>query len=311
MKLRSIQMMLVAFVVTALGALLADCTRAQCATCPAPTIAYHTVAYQPAQPAVAYRPYYGWYPGKLIDRWRSRGLTVAAPATYAAAYAPYSAGYASYVTGYAPQRAAYAPYLTAYAPLTPACNTCTQTVARPIVLRAVVTSGCATCGCEPCGCSTCSSGVGQAVYTEPACSSCAGGTSFATSSGETYAGERTDLPYLPPDPAAGGSSHRAKRIPESGADQDQTGAGELGQEKPDPAPEDDSGARSKFYFGVPPLEEPSDRTAARRADSRGPTVDVWKAVYRKPVHSSMKRVSQTRSQAGIDAEGWSAVPPGR
>lgn len=327
------QSKLCGLVVFAMSLLVTDFADAQCSTCAAPTVAYQPVTYQAAQPVVAYRD--RWYLGRALDRWRSRGLsrtvptysTVGytpytasyvpytasyAPATYTAAYRPYTVGYASY----------YRPYVTSYAPLTPACTTCAQTVARPVVLQ----PSCGSCGCDPCSCaspctscaspcSTCASScdscsvssVSQATYTQPSCSSCAASSTYTTPPSSTYSGtpssagpnvgQQTPQPQLEPTP--GNSIYQSNR-PE-------------GAPTPEPAqypgPEDTS---TYHEMRAPKLLDPSDRTAFRTG-SHGPTVDVWNAVYSKPeVRENTSQVSyQTRSQEEIDAQGWNAVAPGQ
>jgi len=305
MKLRSIQLMLVGLAAVAIAAPLVTNASAQCTTCAVPTVAYQPVA---AQPVVAYRPYTGWYPGKWLDGWRSRRLTTAVP-VYAASYAPQQVAY-----NYAPQQVAYRPYITSFAPLAPACSSCVQTVARPVVLQPILNACSSTCGCDPCSCSACSAPVSQASYTEPACSSCAasGGPSYVTppsSSGQAIVGPPTPQPQLETSPPT-----TTFRPSEGG----QAPAGTDGNSKPepqsDPGPADDSDASTFFDLRAPMLLDPSDRTA-RRSSSRKPTVDVWTAVYRRSTNAAAtntaSQASQTRSQAGIDAEEWTAVEPRR
>ena len=298
MKLRSIQLMLVGLAAVAMTAPLVTNASAQCTTCAVPTVAYRPVA---AQPVVAYRPYTGWYPGKWLDGWRSRRLTTAVPV---------------YTASYAPQQVAYRPYITSFAPLAPACRECVQTVARPVVLQPILNS-CSTCGCDSCSCSSCSAcsaPVSQASYTEPACSSCAasGGPSYVTppsSSGQAIVGPPTPQPQLETSPPT-----TTFRRSEGG----QAPAGTDGNSKPepqsDPGPADDSDASTFFDLRAPMLLDPSDRTA-RRSSSRKPTVDVWTAVYRRSTNAAAtntaSQASHTRSQAAVDAEGWTAVEPRR
>ncbi|MCG8449365.1 MAG: hypothetical protein MI725_07290 [Pirellulales bacterium] len=303
--------MFVVLVVVATTALFTETASAQCTTCPAPTVAYQPVTYQVAQPVVTRQTRARWYPGKLLDRWRSRGLTAQQTyavgyAPYAAAYAPYTVGYAPYGVGYAPQTVAYRPYVTSYAPLTPACNTCVQRVARPVVLQRVAAAGCAICGCDPCNCNPCgcascpTTGVSQAIYTESAgCPTCATGAATYTPS-QPNVGPQTPPPVLNDvEPAPQDSTYRTQRATEGG------GNGSKVDHYPGPA----EGADTSTYFDLkaPKLFDPSDRTARRSTSSRGPTVDVWNAVYRKPVTGNVSQVSQSRTQAEIDAEGWTAV----
>jgi len=301
----------VAMVFVAMAMLTNDTANAQCSTCPMPTVAYQPVVAQP----VATVQYAGWYPGKLLDRWRLRNYGVgsygvAAPVAptytpYTASYAPYTAGYAPYVSAYAPlRRTVFARPLahTAYYPASP-CSGCVQTVARPVVLSPVVHAGCSTCAVPSCGgCSACSTipmGVSQATYNQPniqpGCSSCATSPAIPsysptpslvpTGQGQTV-GPPTPQPRLiPNEPAPSRSNY------------------------PDPQPQEDLSTNTTFE--APQLLDPNDRTA-QRASSGSPTVGVWNAVYRK----SSGRVNQisskpARTQAEIDAEGWQSVPRSR
>lgn len=299
---------------------------AQCATCPTATVAYQPVV---AQPTVTYTPYTGWYPGKWLDQWRMRRAgAVAAPAytaayapTYTAAYAPaYTAAYApAYTTSYAPTsyNVGYRPYVTSYAPLAPAnCSTCVQTVARPVVMQPVVAtvSACDSCGCNPCGCDTCgggcsacSSGVSQAVYTDSGCASCAAGSSYGNvvpeSSYGGSVGPQTPQPTLEPVPDAGNSRYGTQK-PEDSNNVDPL-------EKFDPGPGTE--ADPSTFYNAPRLLDPRDRTAR---SSQKLTTNVWTAVYRGPSDDNRPTVNQAstrgpRTQAEIDAEGWTAVPPRR
>jgi hypothetical protein len=76
---------------------------------------------------------------------------------------------------------------------------------------------------------------------------------------------------------------------------------------PDPAPTGEAST-----FNAPQLLGPgNDRTANR------PSVDVWNAVYQRPVakatvsHTAKRAVAPQRTQAEIDAEGWYSVPAAR
>ena len=333
MKSLSWRFMLTGLVLVAMTVMLSGEVAAQCATCAAPTVAYQPVA---VQPAVAYRPYTGWYPGKLLDQWRMRGATTPA---YTASYSPYTAAYApSYTAAYSPAyTAAYTPYVSSYAPLSApvasGCNTCShtayyplaQTLSRQVVLRQVVAPACNTCSYTPsCECSSCcSTGVSQAAYVEPAyaapgCSSCAGGSASHAAPSVPYqspnsyespnVGPPTPQPRLEPEPAPQGPSYRSNKHPARPGDLDAPA-----KEEADPFDEFDPGPAGEVdpstYFNAPRLLDPSDRTAVR-SRSRKPTVDVWQAVYRKPATAS--QVSQTsarraRTQAEIDAEGWAPV----
>ncbi|NOZ40847.1 MAG: hypothetical protein GXP24_11560 [Planctomycetes bacterium] len=328
MALRSI---LAGMVIVGMTLLFAVDASAQCATCPAPTVAYRPVV---AQPTVAYKPYTGWYPGKWVDQWRLRraGVGTTAPA-YTAAYAPtYTAAYApTYTAAYASPNnytAAYRPYVTAYAPLSsPIVQTAyypvTQTVARQVLMRPVaVAPACNTCNFTPsCGCDVSSTGVSQAAYSEPGCSSCAGGSSVGnvlppSNSGLPNVGPQTPQPSFSPEPAPANSPYGANR-PVEGHDSHNV---EPPADEVDPLKEHDPGpAKTEVdpstYYNAPRLLDPRDRTAARSyKQSHKPTVEVWTAVYRGPAkHRNISNTNSQpqRSQAEIDADGWTAVPRSR
>jgi hypothetical protein len=323
-------------------------TLAQCDTCATP-VAYQPVAQTVSyQPYVAYRPYTGWYPGKLLDQWRLRrwtGSTAAAPVaatTYSAGYTPYTAAYAPTSTsGY--HTTNYVPYVTSYAPLrrTVSYQPIATTVYRPVAMQPVVSvPACTTCGyqsayvdssCSSCGgCGECSScGVSSAVYSDAGsgCASCAGASSSPSyaapapsyqGSSQGTAGPATPQPYLPPSAAvpsqsqyrggAGteGSNGAADRTPE-----------EASEPYPDPYPQPPSeqttpGDDSSTYYPRP-LEAPQLLSPSNDRTARGPSVDVWTAVYKKPVRSSSISTSDrvpasAREQAQRDAEGWFSVP---
>ncbi len=331
MKPFALRALLYGLVLVALTIVMPADASAQCATCPTAVVPATTVAYSPVvtQPTVAYRPYTGWYPGKWLDQWRMRRAGVAATVpAYSAAYAPtYRSAYAaSYTASYAPTysvgyTAAYQPYVSSYAPLSSpvaqSCNTCVQTVARPVLMRPVVAApACNTCSFTPdCGCDTCaSSGVSQAVYSEPACSSCAGSSVTSSvvppaSSALPNVGPQTRQPDYAPVPSAADSEYRSNRQIDEGRSPavDPTSDDYDPLEKFDPGPKGDLDPST---YNAPRLLDPRDRTA--RSTHRKPTVDVWTAVYRGPAQD--RRVQQTssrrtRSRAELDAEGWTAVPP--
>ena len=278
---------------------------AQCSTCASPTVAYYqpTTAYY--QPTVTYRT--GWYPGRFFDRWRMRrwGVTTAPATTYTAAYAP-----VSYTASYTPYTAAYAyrPYVTAYAPLArTAYYPVATTVARPVALSPVV--GCGSCGCDPCtcspcgcdtcsygacdcgltscaSCSSCSSGVGQAIYSQPStgCANCAAGAGTPDYSSSNV-GPQTPQPRLPAnEPTPAGSDYDVQRPA------DETTEG-------DPGPATGEGASTRFE--APLLLGPPDRTA-----SRAPTVKVHKAVYQTPAKTYQTNYAP---QVEMDENGWYAA----
>ena len=85
------------------------------------------------------------------------------------------------------------------------------------------------------------------------------------------------------------------------------------QQDPGPAA-DEKASESSSYFEAPALFIPGDKTAQQntvKPANRAPSVDVWNAVYRGPEGGELSRTSykaDTRTQAEIDAEGWSSVP---
>lgn len=303
MNFRSMRIALAYLVAASLLLMTASTSVAQCSTCAVPTVAYSPVVTQPV--------YTGWYPGKLLDRWRSRSYAPAA--TYTAGYAPYTAAYApTYTTSYTPYTAAYAysasyrPYVTSYAPLSYTTN---YAVARQVVMSPVVSScnacGCSPCSCNPCGCgygscdtcstcatsscSSCSGGVGQAIYSQPStgCANCAGNAGTPSYSSQPSAGPQTPQPTLAPnEPVPGSTNYDAQRPVTTDSTND-----------PKPVAEEDAST----YFEAPRLFDPRDLTA-----SRGPTVPVRQAVYSQPAKT------HTVSHApATDADGWYAVPAGR
>ena len=314
MKSLFVRLMLASVVLVALTLVVATDASAQCSTCPVPTVAYQPVV---AQPAVAYQPYTGWYPGKWLDQWRLRSAGVASAPAYAPSY--YSAAYApSYTTAYAPTyRANYAanytaayrrPYITAYAPLSYAaaapCNTCTHTVARQVLLRPVVAApACNACNYTPsCGCDACSSGVSQASYdapySEPGC--CGGGGSVSSvlpavpsygSRGESsIIGSQTRQPdYNPVVPAPAKPRYDSNRpiddghrhddvLPAEGAEGDRL-------DELDPRPATETDPSTYFYnapgLNAPQLLNPNDRTA--RSKTRNFKTRSYKQTHKPSV----------------------------
>ena len=343
--------MLTGFMLLAMAFVFVGDVSAQFATCAAPAVAYQPVtAYRPvvAQPVVAYQPYTGWYLGRWFDKRRMR--RAATTAAYTVAYGPSATPYApTYTAAYAPTyTAAYRPYVTSFAPMARPAPApfypIVQTVARPVLMQPVLAApACNTCsftpacGCAACstGCDSCSTGVLQADFTEPACSSCVGGGQAidvvpeGTSSGNV--GPQTPKPSLPDVPAQGALPFQSNRPTEaSGAQEGDSSV----DDDVDPAKEPDPGPAAteedaSTYYNAPRLLDPRDRTA-RSTNSRKPTVDVWNAVYRKsatgrklspklsPVGNRQARTPaerrpqlEPRTQAEIDADGWSAVPRNR
>ncbi|WP_148073211.1 hypothetical protein [Bythopirellula goksoeyrii] len=83
----------------------------------------------------------------------------------------------------------------------------------------------------------------------------------------------------------------------------------------DVVPQNDPGpSESSTYFEAPKLFNPQDRTAQNNSNrakpiNRSPSVDVWTAVYSKPVTTdNISTTTTKRSQAEIDAAGWHSVP---
>jgi hypothetical protein len=318
---------------------------AQCGTCATPVVAYSpvvapttTVMYQPADT--------GWYPGKLLDTWRMRRWGYTAPTAVTTSYAPtYSVGYApTYTAAYAPAytaaygpsyTAAYAPYSVSYAPAVTTTNYSMPYVTsyaplgqrrvlmRPVVVESpvmaaapVISSGCSTCSaCEvaaPCSSCAATTVVEQATYAAaPApCSSCAQGSTitYADQPAATSTGQ-TGQPAMTPEEAA---RARANYPDETAPKNSQY------PQDPGPAPPEETEEKagdSSSYFEAPALFIPGDRTARQetvKPANRAPSVDVWNAVYRGPVNndsvSTTSFKSTARTQAEIDAEGWSSVP---
>lgn len=315
-------------------------SRAQCDTCAAPAAVPVTVGYAPT---VTLEPYNGWYPGKLLDRMRLRRwertaartnaatYTTSYAPTYTAAYAPgYTTGYAptytaayaptSYTAAYTPYTASYAysasyqPYVSAYAPLQRNVQT---TYYRAAVLSPVVAeAGCSSC--DPCGgCSSCSTGVSQAAYGAPAggCSSCAASAGtpdygydygYGASGGVSGAdyGQANEQPQMTAPPAS--TQYGTQRQPLGGAVPDEADPAGAGAPPKDPGPTEDDATDSEAGMYPRLLSPVNDRTANR------PTVDVWNAVYNKPVATRQTSLRQPapqrqRTQAEIDADPWHGV----
>lgn len=312
----------------ALLQITANSASAQCNTCaPAAT---PIVAYSPVvQSTTTYEPYRGWYLGKWLDNMRMRRWGYSEPTTVTATtvgYVPTTAAYAPYTAGYTPYTASYTPYtvnnympvsystpyVTAYAPLGQR-----QALMRPVVVGSpVVSSGCATCSapapCSACSsCDPCSSCAGSvqaatysapASYSTPACSSCSGSGSSITYSTPSSSSSSSQMsaPALTPQEAA---PLRSDYPPASDPASDEV------------VPQNDPGpSESSTYFEAPKLFNPQDRTAQNNSNrakpiNRSPSVDVWTAVYSKPVTTdNISTTTTKRSQAEIDAAGWHSVP---
>jgi hypothetical protein len=270
-----------------------------------------------------------------------------APAYTAAYAPGYTAAYApSYTTNYTAAYApAYQPYVTAYAPLSrpvvqtvsrqvvmrpvvaaPACNACSYTPSCGgcSVGCDACSVGCDTCsvGCDACssGCDACATSVSQATYSEPACASCAAGSVTSVlpqvSSSSVNVGPQTPQPSYTPAPAPAPSQYESQRPAQKSETSEATDdADPLDKFDPGPTQEGDSST----YFNAPRLLDPRDRTARSFQQRSKPTVDVWTAVYRGAANSHKasqtsnrssakpKANSRSRTQAEIDAEGWTAV----
>ncbi len=268
--------------------------------------------------------------------------------TYAAAYRPYVSSFAPLsAPAVAPcnscTQTAYYPAAQTLARqvlLRPvvaaqACNTCSYTP---------------SCGCDACSTGVSQATYNEPYsqpYAEPGCSSCGGGGSVVTNVvPDGYApggytspniGPQTPQPNLSAEPAPESSRYERRNRPVIKADdshshahghdhdhhehshEDDASSDDVDPlEKFDPRPEAE--ADSSTYYNAPRLFDPRDRTAARSYQkSRKPTADVWTAVYRGPTkhRQASTRVRKqaaprsSRSQAEIDAEGWTAVPRSR
>ncbi len=287
-------------------------TSAQCSTCPTPVVAFQPVV-QPT--TVTYTPVTGWYPGRMLDNWRMRRWGFSAPVAVTSV-APTTVGFAPTTVGFAPtstfvpQTVGFAPVTTVgFAPMATSVNHVTafaplgqrQVLMRPVVVESpVISSGCTTCAAAV-PCSTCSS-------CEP-CSNCASGSSITYASPSTSSpmpSSQMSAPSLTPQEAA---PLRTEYPP---ASNDVTPPANSDVNPPnDPGPAG-SGSRSSTYFEAPKLFNPQDRTAqdeAAKPINRAPSVDVWTAVYSKPVTTdNISTTTTQRSQAEIDAAGWHSVP---
>ena len=271
---------------------------AQCTTCYSPVA---VTAYQPVttvQPTVSYVESNSWYLGKWFDemRWRRAGYA-AAPAVYkpvvtnttTTAYRPVLTGTTSTA------------YYSAYAPLSSGCSSCT--VARPVTISAYYAPlGCSTCStCSPCSscstCDSCSSCSTGGFVTSSGCSSCAAGSaepSYASPAPSTSVGPQTPQPSLKPVEPAPANSTFAPESEESGVSPSEPVL-------PGPGESDDANDTST-YLEAPQLFNPQDVSASYR----GPSTEVWTAVYRKPVTTPISHSKPT--QAEQDASGWYSVP---
>lgn len=304
----------------ALVGLFTTTSHGQCDTSVSETVAYQPVAYTAYQPVAATGTQSRWYPGRLFDRLRLQRWGFADSASVAPVYTTaYSPNY--YTASY---RAAYRPYVTAYVPLvrttvarpvfqtsfspvigSPYSTYATTTLYRPatVTLRPIATSCCADGGYA--------SGVGQAVYAQPASgdSSCASTSSGPIYSGSSSAGPATPQPQLAPSqPTPAESTFRANRpATPTESSKVETGNGS-GNDRVYPSPKPEAEASDSSTSLEPPqLYNPDDRTTNR------PSVEVWTAVYHKPVISTAisNRLPKQRTQAEIDADGWQPISRNR
>lgn len=306
---------------------------AQCNTCPTPVVAFSPVV-APATTVTTFQPVNtGWYPGRMFDTWRMRrwgytnpvAVTTTAAPTWTTAMPvtaampvttmmPVTSTAVVQTANFAPiaTTAFSGPTITSFAPLGQQ-----QVLMRPVIVQQpvvtampVISSGCSTCSaCEvaaPCSSCAASTVVEQASFAAPApCASCAQGSSitYSTPASAAPMGE-TSQPALTPQEAAPLRSNYPDVTPPANSTQQQ-----------DPGPADENKAsESSSYFEAPALFIPGDRTAQQetlKAANRAPSVDVWQAVYRGPAGGELSNTShkvESRSQAEIDADGWSSVP---
>lgn len=233
------------------------------------------------------------------------------------------------------------PHITSYAPLGQR-----QVLMRPVVVQSpvvaaapVISSACSACEvAAPCSaCAPVTSAVQSATYAAPAaapCTGCAQGSTitYADQAPTTYSGStqtpqysgQTPQPQLTPQEAAPlRSNYPDVTPPQNNGAQNNNGSQNNGQNtaprQQDPGPAaDDKAADSSSYFEAPALFIPGDRTAQEppfKRANRAPSVDVWTAVYHAPADadhadniSTTSFKPATRTQAEIDAEGWSSVP---
>lgn len=302
---------------------------AQCNTCATPVVAFSPVV-APATTVTTFEPVSGWYPGKLIDTWRMRRWGFTAPTTVTTAFAPtwstavpvtaampittampVTANFVPQTVNFAPMTTTTfaTPHVTAFAPLGQRQVFMQPTVvASPVVTTSFVSSGCSSCSaCEvaaPCSSCAASTVVEQATFAAPAaapCSSCAQGSSITYASpapAAAPAAGQTPQPQLTPQEAAPLRSNYPDVTPPVST--------------PDPGPATQP-SDSSTYFEPPALFIPGDRTASAETAkpiNRAPSVNVWNAVYRQPVEVDNVSTdgASLRSQAEIDAVGWSSVP---
>ncbi|MGI9429202.1 MAG: hypothetical protein ACR2NM_11135, partial [Bythopirellula sp.] len=125
-------------------------------------------------------------------------------------------------------------------------------------------------------------------------------------------GPQTPQPSYTPAPAPAPSQYESQRpAPGSGTPNPVDAVHPHDNFDPGPAKDGDSNT----YFNAPRLLDPRDHTARSYQQRSKPTVDVWTAVYRSAANSpkaspTSQRPStsrRSRTQAEIDADGWTAV----
>jgi hypothetical protein len=310
---------------------------AQCSTCPQQVVAFSPVV-APATTVTTFQPAdTGWYPGRLFDTWRMRrwgytnptAVTTVAP-TWSTAMPvtaampvttmmPVTSSFVPQTVGYAPMASTTfaTPYVTSFAPLGQR-----QVLMRPVIVQSqmmaatpVISSGCSACSaCEVAApCSSCAAAapvVEQATFATPAapapCSNCAQGSQVIYSDTSTsVGGVQTPQPELAPGEGVSSSNSNYPNVepPKNPqySDPGPTGSGSSPTNK----------TNESTYLEPPALYNPGDRTAqssSAKPVNRAPSVNVWNAVYREPINVENTSTSTGKSQAEIDAEGWSSVP---
>jgi hypothetical protein len=307
---------------------------AQCSTCPQPVVAFSPVV-APATTVTTFQPVdTGWYPGRMFDTWRMRrwgytnptAVTTVAP-TWSTAMPvtaampvttmmPITTTAIPQTVGFAPMATTTfaTPHITSFAPLGQR-----QVLMRPVIVQSqvmaaspVISSGCSTCSaCEVAApCSSCAAAapvVEQATFAAPAaqapCSNCAQGSQVIYSdTSASVGGVQTPQPELAPGEGVGSSNSNYPNVePPKNPQYTDPGPTTPGSTTTDKASE-------STYLEPPALYIPQDRTAQQTAKpvNRAPSVNVWNAVYREPIN--VEQTSTGKSQAEIDAAGWSSVP---
>jgi hypothetical protein len=318
-----------------LAIVAAPVANAQCNTCATPVVAFSPVV-APATTVTTFQPAdTGWYPGRLLDTWRMRRWgytnpvavttttaptwTTAMPVTAAmpvTTMMPVTSTAVVQTANFAPTSFS-TPIVTSFAPLGQR-----QVLMRPVIVQQpvvaampVISSGCSTCSaCEvaaPCSSCAASTVVEQASFAAaPApCANCAQGSAitYADQPAAAMRSGETSQPTLTPQEAAPLQSRYPDVTPPTNTNNS--------TQQPDPGPAAENKAtESSSYFEAPALFIPGDKTAQQetiKRANRAPSVDVWNAVYRGPEGGELSRTSykvETRTQAEIDADGWSSVP---